>query len=97
MRSSVLSTIVLSVVIAVGLDAAGVSARALVSLLLTAVAVGSAVLLPTWLLSLGVRSFRELSDDEEEGPLEPEPTRSGVSARRPTVTAAGKVPLPLGP
>jgi hypothetical protein len=105
MRNSILSTIGLAVLLAVGLDAAGVSARSLVDdaralvlpIVLTALTIGAAVLLPSLALSLGLRSFGELSDDERDGPIEPGPARSGVSARPPIGDTPGKMPLPYGP
>jgi hypothetical protein len=105
MRNFILSTIGLAVILALGLDAAGVSARALVHdarallvpIVLTALTIGAAILLPSLALSLGLRSFGELSDDERDGPIEPGPARSGVSSRAPLGASTGKIPLPFGP
>jgi hypothetical protein len=88
MRNSLLSNLALALVMAVGLGVAGVSAyalaqTALIPLALLGLALALAVLLPSLVLSFGLRSFRGLGEDDGEGRDERYPTQSGVSARRP--------------
>jgi hypothetical protein len=88
MRNSVLSNLALAVLMAVGLAAAGVSTYALaqaafIPLALLGLALAFAVLLPSLVLSFGLRSFRGLGEDDGERGDEVYPTQSGVSARRP--------------
>jgi hypothetical protein len=88
MRNSLLSHLALAVLLAVGLGGAGVSAyafaqTALMPLALLALALALAVLLPSLVLSVSLRSFRGVGDDDGEGRDEVYPTQSGVSARRP--------------